>query len=88
MKTDKAVTQGNRERSYLGTEKGIFDSQTAETKNCDVGSPGRKEHKDKKHNYQYDNFPFYATVEAVEKDYSGIAYNSPTPVLSKNQFWV
>ena len=44
--------------------------------------------KDSKNGYQFDNSPFYATVEAVDKDYSGIAYNSPTPVLSKKQFWV
>ena len=82
MKTNKAVTQGNGERSYLATDKSSFDNQSAEIKNADMGN------KDKKPGYQYDNFPFYATVEAVDKDYSGIANNSPTPVLSKNQFWV
>ena len=57
------------------------------------GSQGNKEsnkegNHGKKHSYHWDNFPYYATVEAVDKDYSGIAYNSPTPVLSNNQFWV
>ena len=80
MKTNKTVTQGNGDRSYLATDKSSFGNQTAEIKNDDMGH--------KKPGYQYDNFPFYATVEAVDKDYSGIAYNSPTPVLSKNQFWV
>ena len=92
-KNNRGNTEGGKTTHISRNKAVVYNSADGSYHAVNHVNQGNKDsNKDgnhgKKHSYHYDNFPYYATVEAVDKDYSGIAYNSPTPVLSNNQFWV